>query len=1112
VADSTSQHLIEAALKPTGAPETVAAVEAVNASVVRLNHTSDAAQSEALQLAQAERTAVAAIGQVTAAARAETTQLAAATRQTDAAEGETRDLTAALKQEAASAAVATAATARLQDEMAETIPVADRLGEELKEVVGGTFIARVRQVLPEVRKLHEAMEEFGEGVQDFGDKWSTRVSLPLAAVAAAGTAAAVPFNDSITRLVTLGGVAKEEAESWRGDLLEIAKLTAQMPADLGAAALVAASSGQRGAEALATVRDAAKGAALGLGEVNTVTRVGTAAATAYAAEGLKAGRAIEIVLATGRAGNFAVDQFAGSVGDVLPLAAALGVEFEEVGGYVAAMTRVNGDAAKSVTMLRGYLQTLLQPSSEAEDVLKAMGLATRGTAITVDELRRKVADEGLVDTLLELIDLFRGNDEALAMVIPGVEGLVGVLGTAGIQGEEFRTVAQGVVDSVGLLDDSFRTVAETPEHAMRQAVQEVTVLATALGTELVPAIGQVLEAGKPIAVFIGDAIDGFSRLPGPLKTTAIAIGAITIAAGPMISGVGAAIKAVVALRIATNTALTVHGIAALPAALTATGAAGATAAAGTQAAAVGMTAAATAGRSLAIVLGGAGALALGISAVIFLLGRMGRGAREAGEAAKQMAADSQRALSEFQAAVAGMSRATADEALSYRVDLEGTQRAEITQEEARVAQLEAELRATRESVERQRTAAGGRHANFSALDAEIKAGEAKLADANTRLSTLRAAYDKNLSEMDELRARLNGFVREDSGLTEDGTAWVPPKLNLGGDGDKVIPSQVGLPGTSFDAVSGSSQALQMLLARTIELRGSAAEMRLEIAAAGETLAALPAGSDAWKDKNEEVYRLRREYQQLNTELSATLVALQAIAAERGVPLNPDGTLPLMAAPPSLTSQPDWAELARPFDARAARLSRVAEVERQRSELAVAAAAGVQWDQLAPDSQGWAQSREAYQAMVEAAGHGAKDLDAARIAMVQSIGGLATAIVDGSLVMEDGTLRISAVINQLASTVQGLPGVGGFAGAIIGTLGGIVGGLFGASERRREQAALQRVRIDEYGDRALSQMEEQQSGPDRVILRVVDAQGRPLDNYRYELGRLERRDAVSRLPG
>ena len=100
------------------------------------------------------------------------------------------------------------------------------------------------------------------------------------------------------------------------------------------------SAGFEGKEALDVLEASAKAAAAGLGETKQVADAVTSAVNAYGIENLSAARSTDILVATVREGKAEADSIAGALGQVLPAASELGVEFAELGGTIAALTRI----------------------------------------------------------------------------------------------------------------------------------------------------------------------------------------------------------------------------------------------------------------------------------------------------------------------------------------------------------------------------------------------------------------------------------------------------------------------------------------------------------------------------------------------------------------------------------------------------------------------------------------------------------------------------------------------------------------------------------------------------------------------------------------------------
>lgn len=129
-----------------------------------------------------------------------------------------------------------------------------------------------------------------------------------------------------------------------------------------------------------------------------------------------------------------------------------------------------------------------------------------------------------------------------------------------------------------------------------------------------------------------------------------------------------------------------------------------------------------------------------------------------------------------------------------------------------------------------------------------------------------------------------------------------------------------------------------------------------------------------------------------------------------------------------------------------------------------------------------------------------DAERAKFAVVDNFAYMAEAAISGSAQMS------RAIVSGITNILQNLPGVSGFAGSIIGAVGGIVGGLF---SRRRSDALP--VRVEEYSARAAA-VHQRREGPDRVILQVISPDtGETIAQTEYELRRRTRRDAVNRVP-
>lgn len=306
------------------------------------------------------------------------------------------------------------------------------------------------------------------------------------------------FEASLTKIVALVGVARDQVTQWRREILALAPAVGRGPNELAEALFVVTSAGERGAAALEIVEAAAKASAIGLGETKEVARAVTAAMQAYARAGLTAEQATDTLVATVREGNLEASELAGSLGRVLGIAAEAGVSFNELGTFVATFTRVGVNAEEAVTALRGILATVIKPAKGAQTALAKFGLSA-------SDLRMQIRERGLTATLIDLVQTLSSDEEALAKVIPNVRALAGVLATASSQSEAFQQISDSLANSQGALATAFEETRKDAMFAFDSMKASIEGAAIAIGDELAPGaikFADIIKTNTPLIVAI----------------------------------------------------------------------------------------------------------------------------------------------------------------------------------------------------------------------------------------------------------------------------------------------------------------------------------------------------------------------------------------------------------------------------------------------------------------------------------------------------------------------------------------------------------------------------------------------------------------------------------
>ncbi|HEX7050172.1 MAG TPA: hypothetical protein VF188_08235 [Longimicrobiales bacterium] len=132
--------------------------------------------------------------------------------------------------------------------------------------------------------------------------------------------------------------------------------------------------------------------------------------------------------------------------------------------------------------------------------------------------------------------------------------------------------------------------------------------------------------------------------------------------------------------------------------------------------------------------------------------------------------------------------------------------------------------------------------------------------------------------------------------------------------------------------------------------------------------------------------------------------------------------------------------------------------------------------------------------------GANALASAAETAVAAFGAMTQAAIEGS------EITAQSVVSMVTDIVRALPGVGQFAGAVIGAVGGVLGALIGRGDRDPVP-----VRVTDFDRPAEEKLQRRSDGPDVRQPIIIDATtGRRVDEVEYLLGRRTRTDATPRF--
>jgi len=357
--------------------------------------------------------------------------------------------------------------------------------------------------------------------------------------------AALDFDKSFTRIAAISNTSASAIGSMKEEVLALSGETAQAPTELADALFFLSSAGLKADQVMPALEASAKASAVGLGTTADVANIVASALNAYAGSNLTAASATDVLVAAVREGRAEPEEFANALGRILPIASTVGVTFDQVAASMAALSNIGLDVNEGVTAMRGVLQAVAAPGTQAAKALDTLGLSSQ-------QLLDAISEDGIIGALRLLDEAAKSQTDTqadynnvLRQVIPNVRSLTGVLGLTVQEAAKVDGIFDAVKNSSGALGDAFRTTAESEAFAMQKALNDLVVEATKLGRSALPAVANAMKVLVPLAASLFENLDVLLGIFLAFKAGGVAAAAgftsLGAAMGPIALGIGALI-------------------------------------------------------------------------------------------------------------------------------------------------------------------------------------------------------------------------------------------------------------------------------------------------------------------------------------------------------------------------------------------------------------------------------------------------------------------------------------------------------------------------------------------------------------------------------------------
>ncbi|WP_217572555.1 phage tail tape measure protein [Streptomyces sp. GbtcB7] len=527
------QARVTAALERTAAAQRTAAAAAERSGRAQALSASLAAKAErerAVAAAAGERTlraqalaqtmaarAQAATGRGAAAAQA--TSNAAAAAATRAAQAQTvQEERAAAAQAAAARAAGVSARAtqarQAADARATQTLTARNEAETAAAARAAANAAAVRQA--EVAALAETRVATQARIDGY-----LRTGVVLSAVLAASVVGAVALEKRMANVMTISQqINQATVDGFTDKIVALSTGVTQSANQLAEGLYQVVSTGFDGSDAMEILGVAAKGASAGLTTTEIASRALLGVLKAYGLPASKASDVMDVMFQTVNKGVISFEELALHLGDIVPMAAAAGIGFDDLASAYAAVTLAGVPAAESATGLNMLMTRLMQPTSELTAMMHKLGYESAASAVQQD---------GLYVVVNKLARATHGSAEAVTGLFHDVRASRAMLALAANDGRNYASTYEGIANQVeraGATQQAFQMQMNTTAGQWSMFVNRSKALGIDLGRALLPVMQTV---GNALSVFAGAMADA----PGPLKD--IGAGLLAVSAGGMLA-------------------------------------------------------------------------------------------------------------------------------------------------------------------------------------------------------------------------------------------------------------------------------------------------------------------------------------------------------------------------------------------------------------------------------------------------------------------------------------------------------------------------------------------------------------------------------------------------
>lgn len=354
----------------------------------------------------------------------------------------------------------------------------------------------------------------------------TRASVAIAGVATAAVKTTADFEAQMSRVQAISGATGEDLQALEDQAIQLGASTKFSASEAAQGMENLASAGFSTQEIMAAMPGMLDLAAASGEDLAASSDIAASTLRGFGLEAEQAGHVADVLAKNAADTNAAVADTGEAMKYVAPVAAAMGIGFEECAAAIGIMSDAGIKGSQAGTSLRGALSRLAKPTEQMQAKMDELGLSffdSEGKMLSLKDMTAM-----LQDRLSGLSDEQRNN--ALVTIF-GQESLSGML--ALMQAGSGRV--DELTQSYLTCDGAAAEMADTMQNNLKGQIEElsgtVETIAITIGNILLPYIKEAVDK-------IQEWANKFLELDEGQQRTIIKIAAVVAAIGPLLLVVG----------------------------------------------------------------------------------------------------------------------------------------------------------------------------------------------------------------------------------------------------------------------------------------------------------------------------------------------------------------------------------------------------------------------------------------------------------------------------------------------------------------------------------------------------------------------------------------------